>query len=278
MMRFVPFSILAVLFSLPAAAATDDACRDFQRLGALYEVRALMMKPYSSGSDVDAVIDKSVARMREGWVRWVRPDRDAPVDKHIHTVAAVNGTSSDSFEAAGSHLFQVKVVVPAKRSFFNKNNPVYVGKVGITYEIDGRSRTKTQTIDAWMNPDTSRTIDLDAIADRADATLEASTKSNDVKEAIVEIHFVQAVPRDDPGNPAYDTIQSLLRVRDHTTAETIDDEIATAERQLFPSSDPIPLMSIVEDLRRAGELMRSKKDKDVEEGERLLKETMRRLR
>src|SRR4051794_4998514 len=191
MTRTALAAALFALLALPALA--DDSCRDFMRLGSLYEVRALMMKPYSSAYEVDEFIDKNVGRMREGWVRWVRPDRDAPVDKHIHTVAAVNGSSSDSFEASGAHAFQVKGVVPAKRSLFNKNNPVYVGKVGITYEIDGRSRTKTQTIDAWMNPDTSRTIDLDAIADRADAALEASTKSNDVKEAIVEIHFVQAV-------------------------------------------------------------------------------------
>jgi len=271
------FMKIALAAALLFAATTND-CRDYMRLGALYEVRALMMKPNSSSYEVDEFIDKQLARMREGWVRWVRPDRDAPIDKHIHTVAAVNGTNVDSFEASGSHAFQVKVVVPAKRSLFNKNNPVYVGKVGITYDVDGRSRTKTQTIDAWMNPDTSRTIDLETIADHVDAALEASTKSNDVKEAIVEIHFVQAVPRDDPANPAYDAIQSLARVRDTTDADTIDDEIARAERELFPSTDPIPLMSIVTDLRHANELMRSKKDKDVEEGERLLKETLRRLR
>ena len=276
MKRFV-FAAITCLLVLPLFAA-DDQCRDYMRLGALYEVRSLMMRPSASSYEVDEFIDKQLARMREGWVRWVRPDREAPIDKHVHTVAAVNGSTSDSFEASGSHAFQVRVVVPAKRSLFNKNNAVYVGKVGITYDENGHPRTKTQTIDAWMNPDTSRTIDLEGIADRADATLEASTKANDVKQSIVEIHFVQAVPRDDPGNPAYGTIQSLARVRDTTDAYTIDDEIGRAERELFPSSDPMPLMSIVNDLRQANELMRSKNDRDVEKGEHLLKETMRRLR
>jgi len=265
--------LAAILF-----AATADDCRDFMRLGALYEVRTLMMKPYTSSYEVSEFIDKQLDRMREGWIRWVRPEDDAPIDKHIHTTAAINGSGVDSFEASGSHAFQVKIVVPAKRSLFNKNNPVYVGRVGISYELGNRTRTKTETIDAWMNPDTSRTIDLEGIADHADVTLEASTKSNNVKESIVEIHFVQAVPRDDPANPAYDAIRSLARVRRTTDADTIDDEIARAERELFPSSDPLPIASIIADLRHANELMRSKKDKDVEEGERLLKETMRRLR
>jgi len=248
--------------------ASDDLCRDYMRLGALYEVRSLMLKPYSSSYDVDSLINKRLGQMREGWVRWVRPNDDAPIDKHIHTVAAVNGSNVDSFEATGSHAFAVKVVVPAKRSLFNKNNPVYVGQVGVTYDAGGRSRTKTMTVNAWMNPDTSKTLDLEVIADRAQAALEASTKSNDVKEAIVEIHFVQAVPRDDPGNPAYEAIQSLDRVRRNPTPDTIDEEIA----------DPLPLTSIVADLRRAGELMRSKKQDDMDKGEKLLKETMRRLR
>lgn len=268
------------LFVTPlfAAAPNDQQCRDFMRLGALYEVRSMMMKPYASSYDVDQFIDSQLDRLREGWIRWERPNRDAPVDKHIHTVAAANGQSSDSFEASGAHAFQVKVVVPSKRSLFNKNNPVYVGKVGITYQMNGRTLTKTQTIDAWMNPDTSRTIDLEGIADHADAALEASTNAKDVKQAIVEIHFIQAVPRDDPQNPAYDTIQSLKRVQGTTDADMIDDEIARAERELFPSSDPLPLASIIADLRRANELMRSKKDTDYNKGESLLKETLRRLR
>src|SRR5260370_41382664 len=97
-------AIAAVFLALaaPLFATNNDQCRDFMRLGALYEVRSMMMKPYASSFDVDDFIDKQLARMREGWVRWVRPDGNPPVDKHIHTVAAVNGSSSDSFEASGA--------------------------------------------------------------------------------------------------------------------------------------------------------------------------------
>ena len=57
--------------------------------------------------------------------------------------------------------------------------------------------------------DTSKTLDLGVIADRADASLEAST--HDPGEAVVEFHFVQARAEDDPANTAYDTIRSLER-------------------------------------------------------------------
>jgi hypothetical protein len=270
--------LAALLLTAIPVFAADDLCRDYVRLGALYEVRSLMMKPYASSYDVGELIGKRLETLREGWVRWVRPEGEAPIDKHVHTVAAVEGSTPDSFEASGSHAFAVKIVVPAKRSLFNRNNAVYVGDVGVTYSVSGRSRTKTLPVNAWMNPDTSRTIDLEAIADHADAALQALVKPSDAKQAVVEFHFVQAVPRDDPANPAYDTIQALEHVRRSTDADTIDSEIATAERQLFPSADPLPLASIVADLRRANELMRSKKQDDYDKGEKLLKETMRRLR
>jgi hypothetical protein len=269
---------LAALLLAAVPVFADDPCRDPMRLGALYEVRALMLKTYTSTYDIDTLIQRRLQQFREGWVKWVRPDDDAPIAKHIHTIAAINGSTSDSFEVSGSHAFAVKVVVPAKRSLLNRNAPVYVGNVGVTYSMNGKEHTKTMPINAWMNPDTSRTLDLEGIADRANAALEASTKASDVKQAIVEIHFVQAVEEDDPANPAYDAIQSLLRVRRDKDADTIDNEIAEAERRAFPSTDPIPITSIVADLRRANELMRSKKEGDYDRGENLMKETLRRLR
>jgi hypothetical protein len=271
--------IATLAIATPAFAADlEQECRDFLRLGSLYEVRAMMLKPYTSEYEVEEHIAKRLASYREGWVRWVRPDSDAPVDKHGHTVAAVNGATADSFEASGAHAYAVKIVVPSKRSLFNRNTPVYVGTVRISYDLNGRIRTRNEPVNAWMNPDTSRTIDLEGIADHVDASLESSAKASDVKQSLVEIHFVQAVPRDDPSNPAYETIQSLERIHSSTTPYTIDSEIATAERQMFPAADSLPLVSLLSDLRRAEQWRRSSKEEEKEKGEKLLKETLRRLR
>ena len=89
-------------------------------------------------------------------MRWARPSGNDPVDKHLHKTQAVNGRGSDSFEASGSHTYGVRIVVPEKKSLFSKNNPVYVGTARISYDADGHRRTKTEKIDQWMNPDTSR--------------------------------------------------------------------------------------------------------------------------
>src|SRR5438309_427127 len=86
--------------------------------------------------------------------------------------------------------------------------PLYPADAG-----DGRPDTMEKTIDAWMNPDTSKTFDLETIADHVDVSLDSGADADHVREALVEIHILQAVADDDPENPAYLAIESLKRVR-----------------------------------------------------------------
>jgi hypothetical protein len=127
-----------------------------------------------------------------------------------------------------------------------------------------------------MNPDTSRTIEFDTIADRANASVDVST--NDPGKAVAEIHFRQAVAQDDPSNPDYATIQSLNRVRSSTDAATVDSEIAAVEQSIFPGSESLPLLTVLDELRRADKLIRSTKTDEQEKGQKLLKDTLSRLR
>jgi hypothetical protein len=286
MKHLLAFALL-LLAAAPAFAVTpNDECRGvLDHLSALYEIRSLMMKSYTSDYDVERLIDRRLEALRdplpEGgyrWVRWVRPAGEGPAEKKVHIVSAVEGSNRDSVEISSAYPYAIRVVVPRKRSLLNANNPVYVGKVRVDYTVDGRTRTKEEAINQWMNPDTSRTIDLGVIADRANVILDAATAARNRGEAVVEIHARQAVAQDDPANPSYTAIQALLRVRGDIEPDTVDSEIAALERGLFPGAETLPLLTIVQDLRRADELMRSKKPEDVEQGDKLLKDTLRRLR
>ena len=261
--------ILAALVAMPAAALESGDC---SRLSTLYEIRSLMMKRYSSSYEVGQAIDRRLSDLRRGYVIYVRRDSGSPIDKKVHKLHG--GDGSDRFEAQSDHVFEVKVVVPSKRSMFNGNYPVSVGDVTINYTVNGRQRTRTERIDTMMNPDTSRTFDLGVIADHVQVAVESQGR----QDAVIEAHFVQATAEDDPANPSYGTIQSLRRLGTSPSALTIDDEIASAEHALFPNSESLPLLTIVQDLRRAAELMRSKKQSEQDEGDRLLKETLRKLR
>ena len=273
--------IVWMLLLLPvcAFAVEMNDCSSASQLATLYQVRALLMRDASS-YDVDKLIDTKMDDLRGPlpnggfrWVRWARPGGNPAFDKHGHNVGAVQGSGSDNFESSGEHVYAVRVAVPAKRSLFNGNNPVYVGTVHVRSVVNGRERTTDEHIDSWMNPDTTKTIDLNTIADRVDVSLDSSAQPRHTKESLVEIHLMKAVAQDDPSNPNYDTIMALKRLRDSTSYDTIDDEIA----RLNPD-DSIPLYHIVRELRHADDLMRSKKDEDHEKGQRLMKETLRRLR
>lgn len=260
---------LLAFLAIPASAVETGDCA---RLAALYEIRSMMMKRYASSYDVQKVIDRRLADMRRGYVIWTRFESEGPVDKHVHKLRGNGG--SDRFESESDHVYAVRIVVPSKRSLFNGNSPVSVGTATIAYTANGRTRTRTEPINAKLNPDTSRTFDLGAIADHVQVAVDVDAKS----EAVVETHFKQAVAEDDPSNPQYATIQSLKRLGHDPDARDVDEEIASVERGLFPDSDPLPLLSIVQDLRKADELMGSKKQDDQDKGDKLLKETLRRLR
>src|SRR5512140_678657 len=145
------FAIALLFAAMPVLAVEADNCSQYQQLATLYEIRSLMLKPFSSSYSLDQVIDRRIDVLRgplpDGgfrWVRWVRPEGDAPFDKHGHLVSAVNGSGSDSFEASGRHAFSVRIAVPAKKSLFSANNPVYVGSVSIRYSVEGRTRSRDE--------------------------------------------------------------------------------------------------------------------------------------
>jgi hypothetical protein len=256
------------------------------RLSALYQLRSMMMKTYTTEYDVRRFVDERIDLLREPlregghrWVRWVRPPSNGPVSRREHNVSAVEGAGNrDRVEANAPHVFAATVVVPRKRSLLNANNPVYVGTVEVTYEANGRESTKREAVNQWMNPGTSRTIDLRAIADRAHASLDAAVQQKHARQAIVEIHLAQAVAEDDPANPAYDAIRMLQRIREDPEPAKVDAEIAATERTLFGVTDAVAMLTLVADLRAADELMRSEKPEEQEKGSKLLKETLRRLR
>jgi hypothetical protein len=276
--------LAALCVATPLLALTrDEQCRAYTQLGALYEVRSLMARNYVSSYDVQKAIDRRIETLRvplaDGgyrWVRWVRPDKNAPDDKQVHEVRASRNSTPDTFEATADHPFNVKVIIPSKRSLLNGNNRVYVGTLHVTYTVNGRSYNKDLAINDWMNPDTSRTIEFDTIADHAEAIVDVST--NDPGKAVAEIHFRQAVAQDDPANPDYATIQSLNRVRSSTDAATVDAEIAAVEQGIFPGSESLPLLTVLDELRRADKLIHSSKTDEQDKGQKLLKDTLQRLR
>jgi hypothetical protein len=268
---------------IASAAAAQDCEGDIAALRALYETRQILMRPYSGSYTAGERLDEQMDRMREPlpgggyrWVRFVKPAGDPPVLKREHMVKNdFSADSMDTFEAAGDHPFGVRIVTPRKRSMFKANNESYIGRVDIRYWVDGREKTMSKEFNQWFAPDTMKTIDLGTIADRAEVEVEVATRNAKDKEALIEVHFKQAVAQDDPANPSYDAIQSLKRVRGSLDAVTLDYEIAKFEKRLFPELVSLPYTTLLMRVREAEKLIRSDKAEEQEKGKKMLAEISR---
>jgi len=272
-------AIVLLMLIAPAAHAADD-CSQVAALDALYGIRDLVIRNAGSYA-ISSAIDDSIRDLRGPepgggyrWVQWVKPSGTPPTVKHEHTVRAVQGSgTTDSVEASADKPFAVAIVVPKKRSLFSANNPSWVGEVVIEFTLDGKSRTRNESINAWINPGSSRTFDLGTIADDAHVRAEAATNEKTSKgEALVEIHFKQAVEQDDPENPQYETIQSLQRIRSSASPEVLDAEIGKLEHRLFPSLQVYRFTFLISKTREAEELLRSTKTEDQDKAKKMLKE------
>lgn len=275
-MRKLPLLVFMLLSAVPVFAAYD-CDSDARALNALYDIRDLMITRASTYT-IDNRITMHIETLRDPlpqggyrWVIWVRPSGDAPVQKKSHVVASVKDDGeSETFESASDHPFEVRVVVPRKRSTFGANKGVFVKRLTVRYERDGKQQQFEKVIDKWMAPDTSQSFDLSGIVDRADAQLEVATKSGDVKQAVAEIHFRQAVATDDPDNPHFDTIQALKAIASDSSPDRLEREISLRERRLFPDARFVRLVPLFEQIRTATDLLKSDKPEEQEKGKKAL--------
>lgn len=279
----VPLFALA-LASLASPLAADD-CAELEALRALYEVRQIMLHPYFGSWDVSSRIDAHLNQLREPlpdggyrWVRWVRPAGEGPVVKKEHLARSNRRAGEqEEFEASAEKAFAVRIVVPRKRSLVRGNNEVWVGGVEIRTWVDGEMQTESKRVDQWLKPDTQRTFDLGGIVDRAEAAVETGTNPSTLGEALVEVHFRQAVAQDDPANPNREGIEALKRLAASPDPVTLDLEIARLEGRLFPGIAVTPFTTIVARLREAETLLASEKEEEREKGKKALGEVMKSL-
>jgi len=283
MRRYLTFLVLS-LMAAPLQASDD--CREVEALNALYGVRELLIRNASSftiSSEIDDHVDRLREPLPEGGYRWVLlvrpPAGEGPYDRTKHFVRSSSEESPDIFEAVASNAWAVSIVVPRKRSLFRGNEESWIGDATITCTIEGRTETRRESIQRWMKPDTSHTVDLGGpIADSCHVRLETATREEFLdEEALVEIHIREAVEQDDPENPNAETIRLLRKIRYSASPETLDYEIAKLERRLFPNLHSYPFATLLSETREARRLLVSEKDEDREKGMKMLEEVVKQM-
>lgn len=120
--------------------------------------------------------------------------------------------------------YRLIVTVPSRRMMVAKNHHIYIDRVEIEMLPQTSSEKKFQTVkvDAWLEPGTSKTIDLGDIGKQANARVYAHAEAGGY--ANVTLTFIEARIFDEPSSPYADAVESakaILKAIDHADKSSI---------------------------------------------------------
>jgi len=120
--------------------------------------------------------------------------------------------------------YRLIINVPSRRMMVAKNHHIYIDRVEIEMLPQTSSEKKFQTVkvDAWLEPGTSKTIDLGDIGKQATARVYAHAEAGGY--ANVTLTFIEARIFDEPSSPYADAVESakaILKAIDHADKSSI---------------------------------------------------------
>lgn len=142
-------------------------------------------------------------------------------------------------ELRDAFAFRLIISVPSRRMLLVKNHHTYVDRVEVESLPQGSSEKKFQTVkvDAWIEPGSSQTIDLDDIGRQAIARVYAHAEKGGY--ANVTLTLVEARIFDEPASPYADAVESakaILRGIDHDDKASIRAMAQRITSKLQPAS------------------------------------------
>jgi hypothetical protein len=127
-------------------------------------------------------------------------------------------------ELRGAFAYRLVVSAPSRRMLVTRNKHVYVDRAEIEYIPlnDSTKKYQTSRIGAWIEPGTSKNIELNEIARQA--TVRVFTHADESGYGNLDLTFIQAKIFDDPTSPYADAVASekaILAAVDHNDVASI---------------------------------------------------------
>lgn len=142
-------------------------------------------------------------------------------------------------ELRDAFAFRLIISVPSRRMVLVKNHHIYLDRVEVESLPQGSSEKKFQTvkIDAWLEPGSSQTIELDDIGRQANARVYAHAEKGGYANATLTL--VEARVFDEPASPYADAVESakaILKSIDHDDKASIRAMAQRISAKLQPAS------------------------------------------
>lgn len=183
-------------------------------------------------------IDLLRGKRTDGTYQYASYDR-MEAGRKSDTVSVDPERKESVLELRDAFAFRIIISVPSRRMVLVKNHHIYLDRVEVESLPQGSSEKKFQTvkIDAWLEPGSSQTIDLDDIGRQAIARVYAHAEKGGY--ANVTLTMVEARVFDEPASPYADAVESakaILKSIDHDDKASIRAMAQRISSKLQPAS------------------------------------------
>ena len=153
---------------------------------------------------------------------------------------------STRLELRGAWIYRLVISAPSRRMLVTRNRHVFIEKIEIEYLPEGAASSKVQSLDVngWIEPGTSRNVDLEQIARQATARVYVHADPDGYGN--IELALIEAKIFDNPDSPYADAVSSakaILRAIDNDEIPSIR---SMAQRMANDLQPPAPAAAAVE--------------------------------
>jgi hypothetical protein len=119
---------------------------------------------------------------------------------------------SSKLELRGAWIYRLIISSPSRRLLLTHNRHVFIERIEIEYLPAGGSSSKVQTLDVngWIEPGTSRNVDLEQIARQA--TARVYVRADPEGYGNVDLALLEAKIFDNPDSPYTDAVASAKAI------------------------------------------------------------------
>lgn len=119
---------------------------------------------------------------------------------------------STRLELRGAWIYRLVISAASRRMLVTRNHHVFIEKIEIEYMPEGATSSKVQTLDVngWIEPGTSRNVDLDQIARQATARVYVHADPEGYGN--ITLTLLEAKIFDNPDSPYADAVNSAKAI------------------------------------------------------------------
>jgi hypothetical protein len=240
--------IAALLFAAAAAAAnvpTAQIALDARVVDRVAEVSKRDLPRDLLRRMMEDDIELLRGKRSDGSYAYASHDR-MEASRNSASFSIEDAKKSSRLELKGSWIYRLVISAPSRRMLVTRNHHVFIEKIEIEYLPEGASSSKVQTLDVngWIEPGTSRNVDLDQIARQATARVYVHADPEGYGN--IELALLEAKIFDNPDSPYADAVNSAKAIVRGVENDDVPSIRAMAQRLANDMQPSAPAASSVE--------------------------------